>query len=207
MSRRRRASNCVERHFILRPSPYSECTSPVWAWAVCYTHGKLAVLCMCITDHPYHRSALHRLTNLDEMMLHRRMLSKTLLRAHALLLRRNTFAGAMYVTVYFEDTTYLIPSHWESHFSFNWQTSQSKRTQHKVTKCILQSGRRPAYCNGLGFSFSWQSCRSGLTPQPPIILKKKNNLCTYVATCPYAAAQCVVLPYMEESHGTRLFDV
>ncbi len=47
--------NTFSAKFKLWQSPYLECTSTVWA--VCYTHGKLAILCVCIIDRPYHRSA------------------------------------------------------------------------------------------------------------------------------------------------------
>ncbi len=65
--RREEASNVISAMFKLRQSPYLECTSTVWA--VCYTHGKLAVLCVCIqTAHTVevHSKFGHRLINLAE---------------------------------------------------------------------------------------------------------------------------------------------
>ncbi len=89
MSHRRRregASNCVEHHFTQVQTQTKLFGMHFMVWAVCYTHGQLAVLCVCITDRPYHRSAFQiRTLSECEMMFHWRMLSKTLLRAHALL--------------------------------------------------------------------------------------------------------------------------
>ncbi len=52
--------------------PNLECTSMVWA--VGYTHAKNGQLSMCITDHPYRRSAFQIRTlselNLAEMVFH-----------------------------------------------------------------------------------------------------------------------------------------